>query len=54
MAQDDALQPLRDHPVSAVVEPLARFTGVRRIWSLLQFVSMAAGKKAMPVNLDIL
>lgn len=55
MAGYDALQPLRDHLVYRLVPALETFLGIRRdLIVLMELLSLAAGKKATPVNLDVI
>ena len=54
MAENDALQDLRSHPVSAIIEPLSRYTGIgRSLITLTEYLSLSAGKMVMPVNIDL-
>ena len=50
----DALTPLRIHPAFGVADLLAAHTGLERdLIQLVEFLSLAAGRMVMPVNLDV-
>lgn len=50
----DSLAPLRSHPAFGVADLLAAHTGLDRdLVQLVEFLSLAAGRMAMPVNLDV-
>lgn len=49
-----SIKPLEDHAVYEVANILALFLGIDRDWiSLVQLLSLAAGRMAMPINLDV-
>jgi hypothetical protein len=49
-----SLAPLRAHPVYTLADILARYVGVERdLVQFVEFLSLAAGRMVMPVNLDI-
>ena len=54
MAENDALQDLRSHPVFSIADALSRFTGIgRSLITLTEYLSLCAGKKGTPVNIDL-
>jgi hypothetical protein len=55
MMPHDVLQGLRSHPVFSIAESLARFTGIgRSLVPLTEYLSLCAGKKGIPVNIDLM
>ncbi len=55
MAGRDLLQPLREHAVHRLIPPLETFVGIGRDLIVTpEFLSLAAGKKATPVNLEVI
>lgn len=50
----DALEPLRIHPAFSLADVLAEYVGIDRdLIQFLEFLSLAAGRMVMPINLDI-
>jgi hypothetical protein len=50
----DRLAPLRAHPAFRVADLLADYTGLDRdLVQLVEFLSLAAGRMVLPVNLDV-
>ena len=54
MSSPDPLQPLRDHRIFGMADTLAKYVGINRdLVQFVEFLSLAAGKMAMPINLEI-
>jgi len=54
MNEFDLLQPLRSHPIYSLAGDLARYVGVEQDFiQFAEFLSLAAGRMAMPINLEI-
>ncbi len=53
-AAADPLHHLKSHPVYAITDTLAEYMGVEKdLIQFIEFLSLAAGRMVMPVNLDV-
>jgi len=53
-ATPDPLHPLKTHPVYAITDSLSEYMGVEKdLIQLVEFLSLAAGRMVMPINLDV-
>ena len=51
---DQSINALKDHAVYEVANILASFLGIERDWiCLAELLSLAAGRMAIPINLDV-